>query len=283
VGTGSSTRPANRTGWQNTVFKQINTVASPTASNNSHPSGRSRPSTHHDRVDDVYTPNVNFMPDLGTYREQHLHAALKEWYREEGDIVEAGVEGFVVDLVREQQLIEIQTGGFSSMRRKLDALLDHHPIHIVHPIAAEKWIRKIDESGAEVSCRRSPKRGIAADVCSELTSFPSLLSHPNLSLEVLLVQEEEVRRPDPTAWRKKGWRVAERRLVGILERVRFDEPDDLLMLLPGDLPDPFTTADLARALGRTRHAARGVAYCLREAGLLEVAGRSKAGYEYRHP
>ena len=106
------------------------------------------------------------------------------------------------------------------MRRKLDALLDEHPIRIVHPIAAEKWIRKIDDDGTVVSRRRSPKRGIAADVCSELTSFPSLLSHPNFSLEVLLVQEEEVRRPDPGAWRKKGWRVAERRLVGILERGR---------------------------------------------------------------
>ena len=141
---------------------------------------------------------------FSTYREQHLHAALKEWYREDDDLVEVGVDGFVIDLVRGEQLIEIQTRGFSAMRRKLDALLDRHPIRIVHPIAAEKWIRKIDEDGTEVSRRRSPKRGIAADVCSELTSFPSLLSHPNLSVEVLLVQEEEVRRPDPGAWRKKG-------------------------------------------------------------------------------
>ena len=223
------------------------------------------------------------MTHISTYREQHLHAALKEWYREEGDLVEIGVDGFVIDLVRGDRLIEIQTRGFSAMRRKLDVLLDDHPIHIVHPIAAEKWIRKIDEGGDEISRRRSPKRGIAADVCLELTSFPSLLSHPHLSLEVLLVQEEEVRRPDPGAWRKKGWRVAERRLVGILERVRFESPGDLLGLLPAGLPDPFTTAHLADPLGRSRHAARAVAYCLREAGVLEVVNRTKAGYAYRVP
>jgi hypothetical protein len=220
---------------------------------------------------------------IGMLREQHLHAALKEWYREEGDIVEVGVDGFVIDLVRDEVLIEIQTRGFSSMRRKLDRLLDEHPIRLVHPIAAEKWIRKIDDSGRQVSRKKSPKRGMAADVCAELVSFPALLDHPNLTLEVLLVQEEEVRRPDPTAWRKKGWRTAERRLVGILERVEFTRAEDLLLLLPDGLPDPFTTADLAAGLGRTRHLAQEVAYCLREAGVLDVVRRARGGIEYARP
>ncbi len=222
-------------------------------------------------------------PQIGVMREQHLHAALKEWYREKGDLTEVGVEGFVIDLVRDEVLIEIQTRGFSSMRRKLDRLLDAHPIRLVHPIAAEKWIRRLDEEGSEVSRRRSPKRGIAADVGAELVSFPGLLSHPNFTLEVLLVQEEEVRLPDATSWRRNGWKLAERRLVGILERVEFSEPEHLIGLLPDGLPDPFTTADLAAGLGRTRHLAQEVAYCLREAGVLAVTGRSKHGIEYALP
>ncbi|MDH3538615.1 MAG: hypothetical protein OEP52_01355 [Acidimicrobiia bacterium] len=220
---------------------------------------------------------------IGMLREQHLHAALKQWYREDGDLVEVGVDGFVVDLVRDEMLIEIQTRGFSSMRRKLDRLLDDHPIRVVHPIAAEKWIRKIDESGTETSRKKSPKRGIVADVCAELVAFPSLLDHPHLTLEVLLIQEEEVRRPDPTARRRNGWRIAERRLVGILERVEFTQPADLLSLLPATLPDPFTTADLALGLGRTRHLAQEVAYCLREAGVLDGVNRSRSGIEYARP
>ncbi len=220
---------------------------------------------------------------IGVLREQHLHAALKEWYREDGDLLEVGVDGFVIDLVRDSLLIEIQTRGFSSMRRKFDRLLDEHSIRLVHPIAAEKWIRKIDEEGIEVSRRRSPKRGIAADACAELVSFPALLSHPHFTLEVLLVQEEEVRRPDPSSWRRNGWKVVERRLVGILERVEFSAPEDLLVLLPAGLPDPFTTADLASGLGRTRHLAQEVAYCLREAGVLAVTGRTKGGIEYALP
>ena len=142
------------------------------------------------------------MTTIGSLNEKPLHAALKEWYRRDGDEVEAPLEGFVVDLVRDGLLIEIQTRGFSAMRRKFDRLLDAHPMRLVHPVAAVKWIIKLDEDGREVSRRRSPKRGIAADVCAELVSFPSLLSHPNFILEVALVEEDEVRRPDA----KKGWR-----------------------------------------------------------------------------
>ena len=224
------------------------------------------------------------MTTIGSLNEKPLHAALKEWYRREGDQVEAPIEGFVVDLVRDGLLIEIQTRGFSSMRRKLDRLLDSYSIRLVHPVAVEKWIVKLDDEGREESRRRSPKRGIAADVCGELVSFPSLLSHPNFTLEVALVEEEEVRRPDAKkGWRRGGFVIEERRLVDVLETVEFDSPGALLGLLPEGLPDPFTTAHLADGLGRSRHLAQEVAYCLRVSGAVTAAGRDKQGILYRLP
>jgi len=221
---------------------------------------------------------------IGSLNEKPLHAGLKEWYRRAGDQVEAPVEGFVVDLVRDGSLLEIQTRGFSAMRRKLDRLLDSYALRLVHPVAAEKWIVKLDDDGGEVSRRRSPKRGIAADVCAELVSFPTLLSHPNFTLEIALVEEEEVRRPDAKkGWRRNGYVIEERRLVDVVNTVELARPEDLLSLLPADLPDPFTTADLAAGLGRTRHAAQEVAYCLRESGVVETDGRDKRGILYRKP
>ncbi|NOX23770.1 MAG: hypothetical protein GXP36_11870, partial [Actinobacteria bacterium] len=118
------------------------------------------------------------MTSIGSLNEKPLHFDLKEWYRRDGDLVEAPIEGFVVDLVRDGLLIEIQTRGFAAMRKKFDRLLDSYPILLVHPVAVEKWIVKLDEEGNETSRKRSPKHGIAADVCAELVSFPSLLSHP---------------------------------------------------------------------------------------------------------
>jgi hypothetical protein len=221
---------------------------------------------------------------IGSLNEKPLHAALKAWYRRPGDQVEAALDGFVIDLVRDGLLIEIQTGGFSAMRRKFDHLLDSHRMRLVHPVASVKWIVRHDRDGGETSRRRSPKRGIAADVCGEMTSFPSLLSHPNFSLEVLLVEEEEIRRSDPDrGWRRGGFVIDERRLVGVEGSVEFRSPRDLLGLLPSDLPDPFTTADLAQGLGRSRHLAQEVAYCLRVSGAVETVGRDRRGHLYRRP
>ena len=219
---------------------------------------------------------------IGSLNEKPLHAALKEWYRRDGDEVEAPIEGFVVDLVRDGLLIEIQTRGFSSMRRKLDRLLDSYPIRVVHPIAARKWIVKLDGDGREVSRRRSPKRGIAADVCTELVSFPSLLSHPNFTLEIVLIEEDEVRRPDANrGWRRSGFVIEERRLVDVLETVALGSPRELIGLLPEGLPDQFTTSDLAHGLGRSRHVGQQVAYCLRLAEAIETVRRDKRGVHYR--
>ncbi len=224
------------------------------------------------------------MTTIGSLNEKPLHASLKEWYRQEGGRVEVAVEGFVVDLVRDGLLIEIQTRNFASMRRKLDRLLDSHMMRLVHPVAATKWIVKLDQDGSEMSRRRSPKRGIAADVCEELVSFPSLLSHPNFTLEIALIEEEEIRRPDVVkGWRRGGFVIEERRLVDVLERVELGSPEDLLGLLPEGLPDPFTTADLADGLGRSRHLAREVAYCIRVSGAVETVGRDKRGILYQLP
>jgi hypothetical protein len=221
---------------------------------------------------------------IGSLNEKPLHAALKQWYRRDGDPVEVPMEGFVVDVVRDGLLIEIQTRGFASMRRKFDRLLDFHSMLLVYPVAVEKWIVKLDEDGSEVSRRRSPKRGIAADVCEELVSFPSLLSHPNFTLEVALVEEEEVRRPDAKkGWRRGGFVIEERRLVHVLGTVEIASPEGLLGLLPEGLPDPFTTADLAQGLGRSRHLAQEVAYCMRMSGAVDTVGRGKRGILYQLP
>ncbi len=170
------------------------------------------------------------------------------------------------------------------MRRKFDRLLDSYSILLVHPVAAEKWIVKLDERGHEISRRRSPKRGIAADACAELVSFPSLLSHPKFTLEILLVEEEEVRRPDAKrGWRRGGYVIEERRLVEVRETVEVGSPEKLLELLPAGLPDPFTTTDLAHRLGRSRHLAQEVAYCLRVSGAVETMGRDRRGFLYRLP
>jgi hypothetical protein len=63
------------------------------------------------------------IPRIGTLNEGALHAQLKDWYRCPGDRIAQVVNGFVVDLVRGDLLVEIQTGSFAPLRRKLELKL----------------------------------------------------------------------------------------------------------------------------------------------------------------
>jgi hypothetical protein len=214
-------------------------------------------------------------PQISTLNEKPLHAALKEWYAQPQDRFEVWVDGFIVDIVRDDRLIEIQTAGFASIKRKLAILTERHPVRLVYPVAREKWIVKLAGDGTRVlSRRKSPKRGMVAEVFGEMVSLPQLLASPNFSLDVLLIQEEEVRTHDPTrAWRRRGWVTHERRLLAVVDHQLFRTPADLAGLLPPALTEPFTTSDLAAATGQRRRLAQQMAYCLREMGVIQPVGK----------
>lgn len=204
-----------------------------------------------------------------------MHAALKQWYAQPDDVFEALVDGFVIDIVRGDLLIEIQTGNFSAVKEKLLTLVAKHPVRLVYPIAHEKWIVKLALAGeGQAQRRKSPKRGTVEEVFRELVSFPKLLLQPNFSLEVLLIQEEEVRRYDGRrGWRRRGWVTEERRLLGVVAQQLFETPADLWALMPDDLPQPFTTSDLANVMRRPRRLAQKAAYCLRKMGAITQVGK----------
>jgi hypothetical protein len=220
---------------------------------------------------------------IGTLNEGPLHAALKEWTMQPGDSTEVTVDGYVVDLVRGDLLIEIQTSSFASIRAKLADLVERHPLRLVYPVARDKWIVKLgDDLATEVSRRKSPKHGAVESVFDELVSFPGLLARPNFSLVVLLTQEEEVRRYEAgRAWRRRGWVTHERRLLRVVGRRLLSSPAEACALLPPSLPEPFTTADLAAALGQGRRLAQRMAYCLREMNAIESVGKRGRAVLYR--
>lgn len=220
---------------------------------------------------------------IGTYREMPLHAALKRWYRQHDDRIEVPVDGFVIDLVRGSLLIEIQTRGFAMMKRKLATLLAAgHEVRIVHPVAVDRWLVKLDDAGRPISRRRSPRHGEPADIFAELVSFPELLSEPGLEIELVLIEEEELRRHEPgRAWRRKGWMVVEHRLLQVLGTHRLRDGRDLAALLPAELPAHFTTADLSHLMRRPRRAAQQMAYCLRRTDVIVPTGKRGHAVEYR--
>jgi hypothetical protein len=223
---------------------------------------------------------------ISTWNESPLHAALKEWVAQPGDQFEVAVDGFIVDIVRGDLLIEIQTGSFASIRGKLVTLVERHPLRLVYPVAEQKWIVKLPKDGegdgqATLGRRKSPKRGTFQDVFQELVSFPQLMAQDSFSLDVLLIHEEELRRHDSRrAWRRRGWVTHERRLLEVVAQRRFATPAELAELVPASLAEPFATSDLAAAIGRPRRLAQRMAYCLREMGSIQVVGKEGNAFLY---
>lgn len=221
-------------------------------------------------------------PGIGQLAERSLHAALKERLSQPGDELEAAFEGYVIDILREGLLIEIQTRHLYAMRRKLSKLLVGHKVRLVHPIAAEKWILRVDAADRSLTRRKSPKKGRVLDAFKELVRVPDLLAHPNFSLEVLLIQEEEVWRDDGLgSWRRKGWSRADRRLLGVIAEHTFEKPQDYLAALPADLTQPFTNRELAAAANCSPALAQKITYTLRGLHMLERVGQRGRAMEFQ--
>ena len=214
------------------------------------------------------------MPNIGVLREGPLHAALKALLARPGDRLEVPVGRYVIDLVRaDGELVEVQTGGFSALGPKLDGLLDEYRMRIVYPVAAERRIVRVDADGEITAIRPSPKRAGVIEVFDRLVAFPSLLTHPHLTVEVLLLREDHVRAPHPSRGGRRTRDPGERRLVDVLDRVELRRPDDFLSMMPPFPSDPFSTRELATVLRCRVLLAQRAVYCLRMMGVVEAAGK----------
>jgi hypothetical protein len=221
-------------------------------------------------------PTPSTPPHIGTLNEGSLHAQLKALYAEPGDEFEVPLDGFVIDIRRNDLLVEIQTASFGSMGRKLDRLLGAHRMLLVHPIAVETYLERPGKKP-----RKSPQRGSIFGVFDELVSIPPLLDHPQLTLDVVLASITKVQRIDRRARRGRGgYRTLDRRLREVLAVRRFSGPDDLAALLPAGLAPRFTTADIATRAQVPRDTAQRMAFCLRALEVITEVGRGPAGIHY---
>jgi hypothetical protein len=223
----------------------------------------------------VAISSLAIVSGIGVLREGPLHAAVKAILAQPGDRLEVPVGRFVIDVVRaDGELVEVQTGNFGPLGVKLDALLDRHRVRIVYPVAGERRIVRVDERGEIVSMRRSGKRGTVVEVFDKLVAFPSLLTHPNLTIEVLLLGEDHIRAArGPTTVRRRTRDPGERRLRDVLSRVELRGVDDVVRALPPLPPEQFSTRELASVLGCSLLLAQRTAYCLRAVNIIEEAGR----------
>ncbi len=223
------------------------------------------------------------MSQIGTLSEKSLHAALKEWIGRPGDQFEVKLDGYIIDILRGKLLIEIQTRHLYLMKRKLNKLLPNHAVRLIHPIPKEKWIVRQTANGKQISRRKSPKQGKVIDIFNELVRIPNLLSHPNLTIELLMTQQDEILRDDGKgSWRRKHWSVYDHQLIDVIDNITFNSKNDYTRLLPANLPQPFTNKELAEALPCSPHLARKITYTLRQMGEIDIVGKRRNAFLYEN-
>ena len=258
---------------------------------------------------------------IGELNERSLHRALKARYAVPGSVMEQAVDGFVADVMIGGRIVEVHTGPFSPLKKKLPRLLERFAVTLVYPVAQDRYIvtmpAGVDARGvpdttdtpntpdvptapntpdvpgaliAPIRRRKSPKHDSVFTVFDGLTSIPTLLDHPNLTIDVVMTVEEDVRVKDPDhrgrrggrrGRRRRDWTRIDRRLVEVAQTHRLMGMADLFALVDAALPEPFTTLDLARAMRSPRRLGQQAAFCFREAGVSKVCGKTGNALLYR--
>jgi hypothetical protein len=207
--------------------------------------------------------------------ETSLHSILKDWYSLANDKVEVKVDGFVVDIVRDDLLIEIQTKNFYAIKKKLWSLVKNHNIRLVHPIAKRKWIIR-ELYNNVISRRKSPKKGQLIDLFDELIRIPHIIAEDNFSLEILMIEEEEVRINDRKgSWRRRGESVLDRKLLEVISRIEFKNKTDFLRFIPDSLKEPFSNKTLAKEALIPIRKSRKITYCLKKMNVIREIGKNR--------
>jgi hypothetical protein len=221
--------------------------------------------------------------------ETSLHRELKRLMAGDEHSEERELAGYRIDAIVGGRLIEVQVASLAAIHAKTVSLLEQgFEVTVLKPLTARKQIVRRDRrDGPEASRRWSPRRQSFADLFDELVHFLGAFPHPRLTLDVLLITEEEVRLTRAKRWsRHRDYRIEDRHLRSIEDRRVVRTAADLLGVLPPSVlrlcaRGPFTTAELAAAAQINRRLAQKIAYCFRKMRVWKTIGKRQRAWLYQ--
>jgi hypothetical protein len=222
---------------------------------------------------------------IGTEKESSLHRALKFRYTGAGGRTEAGVGAFVADGISEDgEIIEVQTGSFGPLKRKIKDLTARGRVRIVHPIIVNKYIEVFNTAGEKQYRRKSPRKGSEWDLFYALLYAPELPRTPGLTIELALVDILETRVQDGKgSWRRKGVSIAGRELTACRGAVCFSSIADYRRFIPFADGEEFTSGDLKEKTHIQGPLAAKTLYVLTKMGLVKRIGKKGKFWVYITP
>lgn len=219
---------------------------------------------------------------IGTLSEKTLHNVLKNYYSGSEDCQEIPINEFVADIYMDGHIIEIQTGNFNKLRRKLDSFLNEYKVTIVYPLVYNRYLIYIDkETGRLSEKRKSNRKDNYYTAFRELYKIKQYLNHPNLSLKLVLLEADEYKIENMKL--KNARRRAEKYDIvpkEIIEELEINCPQDFIQLIPLELDEKFTAKDfskIAKVHGTTGSLILNIFHYL---GIVERVGKSGNSYIY---
>lgn len=228
-----------------------------------------------DEIADLLLSREKEENGFGTLQEKTIHEVIKDFYCYDHDFQEQKRGRYIADIAIGDDIWEIQTRAFNKLRGKLESFLQKYRVTVIYPVAAEKkiyWLNQ--ETGVITGGRRSPRKGSPYDVFWELYKIRPYLQNPSLSIHIFMMDMEEYKLLNGWSRDKKKGSTRYDRLPGKLrDIVRLERREDYLYFLPDNLPQEFTSMDLARCAHIPRDTAQTCLLILRDLEIVELIGK----------
>jgi len=219
---------------------------------------------------------------IGTKNESSLHRSLKFQYAGSGGKTEAEVGGFVADGIRKDgEYIEVQTGSFGPLRKKVKEFAAIGKVRIIHPIAVTKKIEVYNIEEKLLYRRKSPLHGTPWDIFNALLHAPQLPLIRGVTIEIAMVDITEKRVKDGKgAWRRKGISIKDKELSAFHESILLSKPKDYLRFIPFKKEEKFTVSSHAEKTGIKRWMSQRALYVLMKMNVIKRVGKEGNAWVY---
>ena len=231
----------------------------------------------------VPSPQSPIPYTIGTRYEKSLHRDLKFSYAGLRGKTEVAVDGFVADGINARgEFIEIQTGSFSPLKKKIQKLSAQGRVRIVYPVIVTKYLEVYNTRSKLQYRRKSPRKGNPWDLFNALVYASDLPLIPGLVIELALVDALECRVQDGKgSWRREGLSIQDRRMIALHERICLEKPSDYLRFIPFEKNGKFTSSMLGKKAGIRITLARKTLYVLTKMGVVQRIGKQGNSYVYK--
>lgn len=216
---------------------------------------------------------------IGTKQERTLHQYLKYYFCQDTTKHEQKCGNYIVDILDNNEVIEIQTSSFNVMRNKLEYLLNKYQVTIVYPIINNKMIHNLNNDGELINIKKSPKKEHPLKIGKELYKINNLLNHPNLKFICVVVDVDEYRIPYINRYKQSRMTRINQIPKILVNLYELKNKTDYQSLIPFD--DEFDASTFKKKLKLSSRETSNTLLALREVNAIELIRVDGRKYIYK--